>query len=517
MNIFNNINIKYKLILIGLLTSGIAILFSSGIFVTADVIFTRRALIQDLATMAEIIGANSTAAIVFDDERAAEKALSALKAKPNVIRASIVTPEGKVFAEYVGPRGENWPPIDGSDDKIAVPATAPDSHGDGVQFFDQHVAVAKAIVLDGQTIGHLKVVSDLGYIYDRMQVLLATAGLASILSFWIAIILSSRLQKVISVPILHLAGVMKAVSVQRNYAIRAKHHGHDELGTLIDGFNAMLERVQDHEGSLSEARHQAETANRAKSEFLANMSHELRTPLNAIIGFSDMIRRETFGPVGSPKYHEYVNDINESGMHLLALIDDILDLSKAEAGKTELHEEDVDVSWVLQSCFTLVKGRAEAAGVKIERDMARNLPALRADERKLKQILTNLLSNAIKFTPHGGTVRIKTWFHTDDGYVFQVTDTGIGMALEDIPKALAAFRQIDSALNRKYEGTGLGLPLTKSLVEAHGGSMDLQSEVGIGTTVTVRFPAERIMSQELSVTLFSSVQAGRAATRKFQP
>ena len=229
-----------------------------------------------------------------------------------------------------------------------------------------------------------------------------------------------------------------------------------------------------------------------------------------------MIRLETFGPVGSPKYHEYGIDINESGMHLLALINDILDLSKAEAGKTELYEEDVDVSRVVQSCLTLVKGRAEAAGVKIERDMARNLPALRADERKLKQILINLLSNAIKFTPHGGTVRIKTWFHTDDGYVFQVTDTGIGMALEDIPKALAAFRQIDSALNRKYEGTGLGLPLTKSLVEAHGGSMDLQSEVGVGTTVTVRFPAERIVSQELSGTLFTSVQAGRAATRKFQ-
>ncbi len=161
MNIFNKINIKYKLILMALLTSGIAILFSSGIIVTADVIFTRRALIQELATMAEIIGANSTAAIVFDDERAAEETLSALKAKPNVIRASIFTPEGKVFAEYVGPRGENRPPIDGSDDEIAVPATAPDSHGDGVQFFDQHVAVAKAIVLDGQTIGHLKFVSDL--------------------------------------------------------------------------------------------------------------------------------------------------------------------------------------------------------------------------------------------------------------------------------------------------------------------------------------------------------------------
>ena len=161
-----------------------------------------------------------------------------------------------------------------------------------------------------------------------------------------------------------------------------------------------------------------------------------------------------------------------------------------------MHEENVDVPRTLKSCLTLIKERAEAGGVAIESDAASDLPALYADERKLKQILINLLSNAVKFTPSGGKVVIRIWSHSDDGYVFQIADTGIGIALHDIPKALAPFSQIDGDLNRKYEGTGLGLSLTKSLVELHGGSLNLQSEVDIGTTVTVRFPAKRINTKE---------------------
>ena len=266
--------------------------------------------------------------------------------------------------------------------------------------------------------------------------------------------------------------VTELKAAKRQYEAQGK-----ELAALADDFSI--------------ARDQAEAANRAKSEFLALMSHELRTPLNAIIGFSEIIEAEMFGPVGTDKYRDYARDIHESGQHLLGLINDILDLSKIEAGKLELDEADVDVAEVIHSCLGLVRERARNGGVRLVTEIPEELPALRFDERKLKQILINLLSNAVKFTPAAGTVTIKAWSRPDSGYVFQIIDTGIGIALEDIPKALSPFGQVDAKLARKYEGTGLGLPLTKSLVEMSSGSLDLQSEVGAGTTVTVRFPPER--------------------------
>jgi signal transduction histidine kinase len=260
---------------------------------------------------------------------------------------------------------------------------------------------------------------------------------------------------------------------------------------------ANIEAMKRAEQELLRAKDDAEVANRAKSEFLANMSHELRTPLNAILGFSGIVQSESFGPIGNANYRDYITDINDAGRHLLALVDDLLDFSKIEAHKHKLEEEQIDVPKVIRCCLTLLEGRAQVGGVKIGSEVPEVLPDLFADKRNIKQVLINLLSNAVKFTPSGGSVTIRTWVHADDGYVFQVADSGIGIALEDIPKALSAFEQIDGSLDRKYEGAGLGLPLAKSLVELHGGSLDLQSQVGVGTTVTVRFPAKRIVAAEL--------------------
>jgi PAS domain S-box-containing protein len=246
------------------------------------------------------------------------------------------------------------------------------------------------------------------------------------------------------------------------------------------------------EAHLRQAKEEAELASRTKTEFLANISHELRTPLNAIIGFAEILSGQIFGQLGDSRYVHYAADIRESGQHLLTLINDVLDVSKIEVGKLELNEEPVDVIAVLESCMRLMRDRAEEAGLELRADLPRTLPFVQADARRLKQILLNLMSNAVKFTPPGGRIQIQAGVE-QDGLRIAVEDSGIGIAADDLEKALRPFGQIDSRMARKYQGTGLGLPLTKSMIELHGGQLTLESEVGRGTKAIIWLPRERII------------------------
>jgi signal transduction histidine kinase len=277
---------------------------------------------------------------------------------------------------------------------------------------------------------------------------------------------------------------------------------------------AMIAAKQDADEAARTAREamiEAQVANRTKTEFLANMSHELRTPLNAIIGFSEMMGNGLMGPSQADKQIEYAKDIHESGQHLLELINDILDLAKVEAGKLELQEQQVDVAKVAASCTRLIQERAQENGLAVHYKIPEDLPSVIADERKLKQVLINVLSNAVKFTPRGGMVVLMAGVEPNGGFAIKISDTGIGMAPEDIPKALSPFTQIQSDLGRAYEGTGLGLPLSKALVELHGGTLSIDSDHGTGTTVTVRLPSARV--QQGGTRKGSAAQA-RAAARE---
>jgi PAS domain S-box-containing protein len=258
------------------------------------------------------------------------------------------------------------------------------------------------------------------------------------------------------------------------------------IGTCSD-----ITEQKRHEADLAAAKTEAERASRTKSEFLANMSHEIRTPLNAILGFSEIIKDALMGSVAE-RYRSYAADIHSSGQYLLKVINDVLDLSKIEAERLELHEEPVEIAEIVEACRRLVGERAQAGRIAVTVDLSPGMPPVLADAMRLKQIVLNLLANAIKFTPAGGQVKVSTSLRAD-GVGIRVEDTGIGMDADEIPRALEPFQQIESTLSRRYEGTGLGLPLAKRLVELHGGILEIASEPGVGTTVTILLPRQRVI------------------------
>lgn len=291
-------------------------------------------------------------------------------------------------------------------------------------------------------------------------------------------------------------GIHSATRLIDGRVIRAQRESMPE-GGFVTTYTDITDMKQ-IEIELTRAKEVAEMGSRAKTEFLANMSHELRTPLNAIIGFSEMMQSGIYGKLGDQRYEEYARSINDSGLHLLSLIDDILDLSKIEVGKMVLNEAETDLTEVIESCLLLVREQAQSLDIDLRSTINSSIPPIRADGRKLKQVLLNLLQNAIKFTPAGGIIRANAALTPHGKVQITVADTGIGMKKDDIPRALERFGQVDSTLSRRFDGAGLGLPLARALTELHGGTLTIQSTEGKGTTVYVKLPRERLISRPVN-------------------
>jgi signal transduction histidine kinase len=278
-------------------------------------------------------------------------------------------------------------------------------------------------------------------------------------------------------------------------AVRRERHLRGQIRELQETKARLEQQGRDLEEMtrrLRSARDEAERANRAKSEFLANMSHELRTPLNAIIGFSEMLE-SGYGGTLSERQASYTKDIHDSGQHLLQIINNVLDMSKVEAGQYQLYETAVDLRDVARASIAIISGRAREQGLSLELAINGSLPCVMADERTLRQVLLNLISNAVKFTHTGGTVTVTGGVQPDGDIALHVRDTGIGIAQESLELVMEPFRQANGSFSREYEGTGLGLTISKNFIELHGGKLTIESEVGVGTTVSVVLPAFRVL------------------------
>ncbi|MHA1536497.1 MAG: sensor histidine kinase [Alphaproteobacteria bacterium] len=342
------------------------------------------------------------------------------------------------------------------------------------------------------------------HIVEGLRQRRAFSGLVMAVLFVVIVIaVFASVHWTVAVPLKRLVAAIKSSKGDKPIAV--DWSGHDEVGLVVREFEKLQSRQFQARAQLREelaqrerlladlhaAKDAAEGANRAKSEFLATVSHELRTPLNAIIGFSELITAKTFGPIGEPRYEEYLHDIHNSGVHLLSIINDILDMSKIEAGEMKIEEVPFNLSRVAEASVRQIATRAALSRIEVRCEVADDLPALLGDERVVKQVLINLLSNAVKFTPEGGSVTLSAAAGAA-GICFTVADTGIGIPADKFGVIFEPFGQVDSRLERGYEGTGLGLSLVKSMVELHGGSIEIESEVDRGTTVTVRFPPERV-------------------------
>ncbi|MDX1582487.1 MAG: ATP-binding protein [Thermoanaerobaculia bacterium] len=475
MSRLQDLSIRNKLVGIIAITTITFLAIGFAIDVFFDLRAFRRELIDQTVAITRVTAEHSVAELAFLDADAAAETLSKLRTVPTIEGAYLHDVDGELFASYQ--RNEDVP--DDVDQEISGP-----------RIDATHIRVTEPVRWEGENYGTLTVLSSTVVLRERVADYLTTMGVVLLLLLVGSVFVALRLEKVISRPILRLASTARKVSEEHDYSIRFPKSADDEIGQLSDSFNDMLIQIEKRQTERDEANQRT----REKSQFLANMSHELRTPLNAIIGFSEILRGR-LGDRVSDKEEAFLENIAVSGHHLLSLVNDILDLSKIEAGKLEINPEPTNVEESIESICNLMRGVSAKRGVELIVDVPPSVPNIEADPGKLKQILYNLLSNALKFSTEGARVwmsarKIDTSHSRlgEESVSISVRDEGVGIAPEDHELIFREFQQLDTSLVWKFGGSGLGLALVLNFTEAHGGLVDVESELGEGSTFTVTLP-----------------------------
>jgi len=517
-------SLRHKLLVTMLLATSVAVLVALAAMIGYDLRAYHQSWLADVDAQGELLGRTTAAALTFDDPKTARDNLALLRFQPKVRAAAIYDKSGRLFASYAA-NAEPEPP--------AEPA------GDGLRTEAGSVLLVKPIVDPSGRLGTVYVRAQYE-LYDRLASYAGIALLVGLLAMGAALVVSNRLQRAVTQPILDISAVARDVVQQRNYAQRATRTSDDEVGALTDAFNNMLSeierrthelealnarasqlnedlerRVHERTKQLEEATDSAQKANRAKSEFLANMSHELRTPLNAVIGFGQLLKASDVA-VSVEKRREFAEHVVAAGRHLLTLIDEILNLAQIESGKVSLSLEPVQIADVLADCRTMIGPMAQSRGIRLDFPSGLGLAAV-ADRTRLKQVLLNLLSNAVKYNRDNGAVTVTCTPHASARIRISVQDTGAGLQATEVDALFQPFNRLGRELGSE-EGTGIGLVVTKRLVEAMGGQIGVQSEPGVGSVfwfeLAASVPAQPGLSVEHTrpAMLDAPHAAGRIAT-----